>query len=93
MLNDEGLIATDKAKKYVKALFADISKDKDYGNGRFVRKFIENAKLNMDERLNNQGIETLNIKDVTTLKECDFKEIENDNVLNEKKSAVIGFAA
>ena len=93
MLNDEGLIATDKAKKYVKALFADISKDKDYGNGRFVRKFIENAKLNMDERLNNQGIETLNIKDVTTLKESDFKEIENDNVLNEKKSAVIGFAA
>ena len=93
MISDEELIATSSAKKSVKKIIDDISKSKDYGNGRFVRKLIENAKLNMDFRLANLNKTKYTFEELKTLTVEDFKELESDKVLDRQEGNFVGFAA
>jgi SpoVK/Ycf46/Vps4 family AAA+-type ATPase len=91
IISDYELIATSEAKKFVKTIFDDASTNNDYGNGRFVRKLIENAKLNMDYRLAKLNKEKYTLEELKTLTMEDFKDIENDKILDMKKIH-IGFA-
>ena len=93
MISDSQLIATSEAKEYVKSIIYDISKQKDFGNGRFVRKLIENAKLNMDYRLAMLNKNEYTFEELKTLKEEDFKDLETDKVLDRKEGNLVGFAA
>lgn len=93
MISDSQLIATSEAKEYVKSVIDDISKEKDFGNGRFVRKLIENAKLNMDYRLATLNKNQYTFEELKTLKEDDFKDLESDKVLDRKEGNFVGFAA
>ena len=93
MISDSQLIVTSEAKEYVKSVIDDISKGKDFGNGRFVRKLIENAKLNMDYRLAILNKNQYTFEELKTLKEEDFKDLENDKVLDRKEGNLVGFAA
>ena len=93
MISDNQLITTSEAKSYVKSIINDVSKENDYGNGRFVRKLIENAKLNMDYRLAMLNKTKYTFEELKTLKEEDFKDLESDKVLDRKEGNFIGFAA
>ena len=93
MISDSQLIATSEAKEYVKSIIDDVSKQKDFGNGRFVRKLIENAKLNMDYRLAVLNKNKYTFEELKTLKEEDFKDLETDKVLDRKEGNIVGFAA
>ncbi len=93
MISDENLIVTLDAKEHVKNVISDIAKGKDFGNGRFVRKLIENAKLNMDYRLSKLNKSEYSFDELKTLQLEDFKDLENDKVLDKKEGNLIGFAA
>lgn len=93
MVSDEELIAAQDAKEEVKKIVADVIKGKDYGNGRYIRKLLENARLNMDLRLSRLAKDDYSFEELKTLTKDDFKEIEDDKVLDEKEGQTIGFAA
>ena len=93
MISDENLIVTFDAKEHVKNVIGDVTKNKDFGNGRFVRKLIENAKLNMDYRLSKLNKSDYSSDELMTLQLEDFNDLENDKVLDRKEGNLIGFAA
>ena len=92
LIKDIEFIVTDEAKTYVKEIFSNVSKGKDYGNGRYVRKLIENARLNMDYRLATLNKKDYSIEELKTLTIDDFKTLEDDAILDKVKEKV-GFAS
>ena len=92
MIDDEKYIVSDEIKNYVKDIFDKKSSDKDFGNGRFVRKVFEDAKLNMDLRLANLKKDKYSKEELKTFLRSDFENIEDDKVLD-KEEKTIGFAA
>ena len=63
----KNLIISPDAMKKMRGIFAEISLDDDFGNGRAVRNIIEAAKMSMSSRLLKGDIEKLTETDVMTL--------------------------
>ncbi|MBE5922900.1 MAG: AAA family ATPase [Lachnospiraceae bacterium] len=64
----------------------------DFGNGRFVRKMIEKAELNLAERLSSLTEEEITEEMVTTLEEGDIPGYDElDLSENDKKTFQFGF--
>ncbi len=61
----------------------------DYGNGRFVRKMLEEAEMNLAERILNMGDIEFSNELITTIEESD---IETFNLAEKKEKISIGFA-
>lgn len=93
MISDNQLIVSTDAKDYVKNLICDVTKEKDFGNGRFVRKLIDNAKLNMDYRLAALNKTHYTFEELKTLVKEDFEDLEDDKVLDRKEGNIVGFVA
>ena len=79
--------------------FSDITKDmtelyerknKDYGNGRYVRKIIEEAEMNLAQRLMGLDESELTEEVITTLDVHDIP-LYKEAYSSEKK--VLGFSA
>ena len=60
----------------------------DYGNGRYVRKLLEEAEMNQANRLIGLPIDELSVEDLTTIDECDIPDFVPEN----KTKNRIGFA-
>ena len=93
MISDNQLIVSTDAKDYVKNLINNATKEKDFGNGRFVRKLIDNAKLNMDYRLAALNKNSYTFEELKTLVKEDFEDLEDDKVLDRKEGNIVGFVA
>ena len=91
MISDNQLILSTDAKDYVKNLINNATKEKDFGNGRFVRKLIDNAKLNMDYRLAELNKTHYTFEELKTLVKEDFEDLEDDKVLDRKEGNIVGF--
>lgn len=88
--NSKGLELTNGALEKLSDVFDKAVLQNDFGNGRFVRNVIENAKLNQATRLAKTDFDELKKSDLITLCESD---IEMPPMLKtfEPKQMAIGF--
>lgn len=95
MLSRKHMTATEAAMEKLRRNYEGVHGSRDYGNGRFVRKMLEEAEMNLSERLtelmaSDGGTEDLTVEQMTTLEACDIPEAVK-KVTNQKRR--IGFAA
>ena len=95
MLSRKHMTATEAAMEKLRRNYEGVHGSRDYGNGRFVRKMLEEAEMNLSERLtelmaSDDGTEDLTVEQMTTLEACDIPEAVK-KVTNQKRR--IGFAA
>ena len=92
MLKERGLKAEPKAKEKALRIFSEACKEKDYGNGRFVRNVVEQAMLKQAQRLMKIGSKKKVSKlRAQTLYASDF-EINVPRSTTSQVVAQIGFA-
>lgn len=60
------------AKEKLHALFEDARKQSDFGNGRFVRNILEQAKMNQASRLLEQDFDAITTEEIKTIKAEDI---------------------
>ena len=68
---------TNLAMEKLKNHFKKAREDKDYGNGRFARKMLEEAEMNLAERIMALGEKEIDTQLVTTIDESDKIAIEH----------------
>ncbi len=88
MGNQKGMTLEDAAMEKLEAIFKGARKQKDFGNGRYVRNMLEQATMNQASRLLAYDFEDITTKEITTIKAVDLAEPQN---LYTKKLS-IGFA-
>ena len=89
MLSRKEMTITDAAMNKLKTHFEGVKGSNDYGNGRFVRKMLEETEMNLAERVLQLKEEELTKEVLITVEECDIPEVVGKE--NGKKQT-IGFA-
>lgn len=93
MLKKQGFHVDRETKNKSLSVFKDVCREKDFGNGRFVRNYIEHAMLRQAERLIKPG---KNVKPskamVSRLTMKDF-DIDISQMVKKEKKMMIGFDA
>ena len=88
MLRRQGMSITDEALEKLKGLY-ELAKNRDgFGNGRFVRKLLEEAAMNLAERVLEFDEEELTPELITTIEVEDIP----DSIGMPKEKARLGFA-
>lgn len=87
----KGMKISDSAMIKLKKVYESVRKTRDFGNGRFVRNCIEQAKMNMATRLLKMDYDKLTEEVCSTILEEDIEMPKSIVVKNEKPS--IGFVA
>lgn len=87
MLSKQMMI-TEAAMERLKNLYESARQNRDFGNGRFVRKMLEEAEMNLAERVTQLDESKLTTKLITTIEESDIPELDAKKA-HKKKS--IGF--
>lgn len=85
MLEKKGMLITDEAMNKLRTEYEKANGNSDYGNGRFVRKMLEEAEMNLAQRVLASNESYLSAEMLTTIEEVDIPEKK----LEKKKS--IGF--
>lgn len=88
MVSNKQLSLTDAAMDKLRKNFDAARVNDDYGNGRYVRKLLEEAEMNQANRLIGLPIDELSAEDLTTIDECDIPDFVPEN----KTKNRIGFA-
>ena len=90
MLSRKQYEITDAAMDKLSRIYENVSRDNDYGNGRFVRKLIEEAEMNLALRLESVKNSEITKKLLTTIEAEDIPVAPSQK----KKTGVIriGFA-
>ncbi len=88
LLSRKQMIITDAAMEKLKKIYESVRDDKDFGNGRFVRKILEEAEMNLAERVAQLDESKLTTKLITTIEERDIPE---SDVNKQHKKKQIGF--
>ena len=89
MASKKQMIITDAAMDKMRENFDIVREEADYGNGRFVRKTLEEAKMNLAERVLQNKESEITKELITTIEACDVPDMDA------RKRAVkrIGFAS
>ena len=90
MAGKKGLTITEAAMKKLRISYDAARLQPDYGNGRFVRKMLEEAEMNMAVRLLQEGSLDEGADLITTIEESDIPEWQPDQKSGAKR---IGFAS
>lgn len=88
--NDE-MVLSDDALDKMHDIFETVCKCEDFGNGRFVRNILEDARMTQASRLVEMGYDKVKKSDIKTLKACDIEMPDNYKVKKEESS--IGFVS
>ena len=88
MVKRKNMTITDKALDKLRTIFDKARDESDYGNGRFVRKMLEEAEMNLAERIESFSEDDITTELITTIEECDIPLNETKNHERTKK---IGF--
>ena len=92
MLKERGLKADETSKSKCRDIFRKACKEKEFGNGRFVRNLIEQAMLKQAQRLmseNKKG--DISRTSVSKLVATDF-DVNIAEVFDTKRKVTIGFS-
>ena len=88
MLYGKQMIIEDAAMEKLKNIYESVRENSGFGNGRFVRKMLEEAEMNLAERVSQLDESMITPELITTIEEQDIPE-PNVNDPHKKKS--IGF--
>lgn len=88
MAEQETYSLTDEAKYVAETNFAAVIKQKDFGNGRYVRNMLKKAIMKHAENVMNSGLE-LSEKQTTVFDAEDFEKVKVVNMTRESRK--IGF--
>ena len=88
MLEKKQMTITDDAMEKLKSIYENARHDEDYGNGRFVRRMLEEAEMNLAERIIAVGKTELTEALITTIEESDIPE---PNFEKMDKGVTLGF--
>ena len=90
MLSGKQMTITDAAMEKLRNIYESVRRSNDYGNGRFVRKVLEEAEMNLAERI--MALEEAQITEqtITTLEESDITMPAAREIVREKQ---LGFIA
>lgn len=80
---------TDEAMKKLRISYDYVRENKDYGNGRFVRKTLEEAEMNLAERVLKFKESEITKELITTIEECDIPDF---STRRSSKKRQMGFA-
>lgn len=89
MLAKKQMTITDAAMEKLGSIYENARKDSSFGNGRFVRKMLEEAEMNLAERVSHSDEAELTAELITTVEESDIPEPPTVKKLPER--ARIGF--
>lgn len=88
MLSRKQMSITDAAMEKLKNIYESARRSSNFGNGRFVRKMLEEAEMNLAERAAQSDESMLTAELITTIEE---EDIPKPDLKNKKKQ--IGFFA
>lgn len=88
MVSEKQMTITGAAMNKLRKTFDIVREEKDYGNGRFVRKTLEEAEMNLAERALQFKKSEITTELITTIEECDIPDFSTRN----KTIRQIGFA-
>lgn len=88
MLSRRQMTITDGAMEKLKKIYEGARKDSNFGNGRFVRKMLEETEMNLAERVAQLDESKITAKLLTTIEEEDIPEAEGKK---EKGKKQMGF--
>ena len=88
MVSKKQMTITDAAIKKLRKNFDIVCEESDYGNGRFVRKTLEEAEMNLAERILQFKESEITTELITTIEECDIPDLCTRNKIIRQ----IGFA-
>ncbi len=93
LLSDQGIKATPDAKEHLQKYFSHVYdiKDKFFGNGRLVRKVIEDAVKHQNLRLSQLPAASRNLEMMTELTLEDVIHLSLDEQPSKNKGSKIGF--
>lgn len=89
MLSRKQMTITDEAMEKLKKIYESARENSNFGNGRFVRKMLEGAEMNLAERVAQLKESEITTKLITTIEEEDIPEAEGKKAQGRKQ---IGFA-
>lgn len=72
MVSQKRMKITDEAMNKLRHNFDIVREESDYGNGRFVRKILEEAEMNLAERILQFKESEITTELITTIEECDI---------------------
>lgn len=78
MLDKKNMSITDEALLKLKRTCEKASKNKSYGNGRYVRKLIEEAEMNLASRVSSSLNGNVDISYITTIDASDIEVCEEE---------------
>ena len=90
MVDKKKMTITDSAMAKIRENVEAARKNNDFGNGRYVRKLLEEAEMNIAERVYKLKKSDITTEMITTIEECDVPEYDEDQNANTKK---LGFCA
>ena len=90
MVNKKKMTITDSAMTKVRENIEAARKNNDFGNGRYVRKLLEESEMNIAERVYKLKKSDITTEMITTIEECDVPEYNEEDKDDFKK---IGFCA
>ena len=85
---NKGISLEDAALQKLGTIFETARKQSDFGNGRYVRNVLEQAKMNQASRLLEYDFEDITTEEITTIKAVDI--VIPEEKIEEKRK--IGFA-
>ena len=88
MVQKNNMSITGKAMKKLRGHYDKVRTNSDYGNGRYVRKTLEEAQMNLAERLLRFPESEITTELLTTIDECDIPDPIQAEVTVDKR---IGF--
>lgn len=74
MLSKKQMTITDIAMEKLRMNYESAKTSSDYGNGRYVRKILEEAEMNLAERVSQFCESDITMQVITTLEESDIPE-------------------
>lgn len=89
MLSRKQMTITEAGMKKLKKNFESVKDSRDYGNGRFARKMLEEAEMNLAERICQMGETEITTEVLTIIEESDIPDVPLEERRQIKK---IGFA-
>ena len=75
MVSQKEMTITDEAMEELRKYYDIVREDSDYGNGRFVRKTLEEAEMNLAERLMKLEESEITRELITTIEACDIPDL------------------
>ena len=89
MLSAKQMTITDEAMARLRKHYESARSRSDYGNGRFVRKLIEEAEMNLAERLLQSAESEMTESLITTIREEDIPQLREEQ--KPEKKIAMGF--